>query len=148
MTVPCSFRSSLARSKELLAAFTRRLPRRFESPCGVYVVCEWDCRIVVIQSSRRWYFLYQSRPVGAKSPAFRDPGPTHSQISQHSRRSDNKFRRTNRIPSSDGLESFSAAARVRPFVDIIKACETYTVQPGVEEAERLFTSKKPVVVEQ
>ena len=59
MTVPCSFRSSLARSKESLAAFTRRLPRRFESPCGVYVVCEWDCRIVVIQSSRWWQFLFQ-----------------------------------------------------------------------------------------
>lgn len=45
---------------------------------------------------------------------------------------------THRIPSRDGSESISIAARVRAHDDVVKAWATDAVQPRVEEAERFL----------
>ncbi len=49
-----------------------------------------------------------------------------------------KSRRTNRIPSSDGVESIGAAARVIARCDVVEATPCVAVQPGIEEAKRLL----------
>jgi len=47
-----------------------------------------------------------------------------------------KSRGTNRIPSNCGIESVSAATRVRAKCDVVEARAAYVVQPEVEKAER------------
>ena len=57
-----------------------------------------------------------------------------------------KSRRTNRIPSSDGRESFRAATRVRPRCDIVHTHDGEAVKPGIGKSEGLLTPVKQVVV--
>ncbi len=49
-----------------------------------------------------------------------------------------KSRKKNRIPSSDGGEPLSAASRVSARFDVREARTTVTVQPGIEETERVL----------
>ena len=51
-----------------------------------------------------------------------------------------RSRKTNRIPSIDGIESFSAAAWVMAVSDVIDAIPVQPgfVQPVVEKAERFL----------
>ncbi len=55
---------------------------------------------------------------------------------------------THRIPSSDGGESISVAARVRSGRNVVEACEAALVQQGVEEAERRLALRESVVIKQ
>ncbi|SRR6266702_2521354 len=57
---------------------------------------------------------------------------------------ESKSCRTNRIPSDDGGESISLAARIRARHDLIEARKAAAIQPGVEEVKRglPFESKK------
>jgi len=43
---------------------------------------------------------------------------------------------TNGIPSRDGRESISVAARVRTRYDVVEALKSVAVQPEIEETER------------
>ena len=49
-----------------------------------------------------------------------------------------KRRGTNGVPSLDGAESISLARRVRARCNVNEAFAGVTIEPGVEEAERLL----------
>src|SRR6266702_7534483 len=55
---------------------------------------------------------------------------------------------TDRIPSFDSGESFSAASWVRTRCDIFEARNAVAIQPGIEEPERVFTLSKQEVIKQ
>jgi hypothetical protein len=54
---------------------------------------------------------------------------------------------THRVPSNDGGEAFGFAARVRTGCDVVEACQATTVQPGIQETERVFALFYPAVNE-
>lgn len=55
---------------------------------------------------------------------------------------------TNGIPSGDGRESFSSAARVRARGDIVEARTPTAVQPGIEETKGGLAFRDTVVIKQ
>ncbi len=59
-----------------------------------------------------------------------------------------KYGRTNGIPSSDGKESISFAARVRARCDIVEARSPFGVQPGIEETKRVLAFRNKMIIKQ
>jgi hypothetical protein len=55
---------------------------------------------------------------------------------------------TNRIPSRDGRESLSVAARVKTRCDVAKAVSSVAVQQGIEETKRALAFRNTVVIKQ
>lgn len=79
-----------------------------------------------------------------------DPRPvacsTHSQLSSKVKR--HKVGGTHSVPSLNGAESISAAARVRATYDVKDAIDTITIQKGVKEAERCSSSRDLEVIKE
>jgi len=55
---------------------------------------------------------------------------------------------TNRIPLSNGRESFSFEARVRARCDVSEAREQVVIQPGIEETKWGLAIRNKIVIKQ
>ena len=107
---------------------------------------------VVSQGGRRWrdwrpvldhiinYRLHVQKVRRSQSRHLPSQKSVKATLKKH------KFRRTNRVPSSNRRESIRVAARIRPKNDIVQANDGEAVQPGIGKSEGFLTPVEQVVV--